>query len=380
MFAHLCTAAAANTPPPAAASGSGSAASNKTHTAAFMKLHANFAGVPIATFENYLRTYIHEYSAINPAPSTPITPGSAATTANTPPPAAASGSGESESKSESDEEEEEEDEEEEEEDEEEGEEEEEGEGEGEGEEEKQEDAADPAAATNTAIPGASTSGDHPPSPAAAHVTDDDDSKESPPPIAAKDKKGDSSIFSAPAAADGDAAAAAAAAGAADAGVLRRRDGLRQNPTQTPIITDPNQQKIPYYGPKQTGTGENIKYYIVTGQEDDKQYIEINGNDNELKNPVNKKKMDKIEFTDITEYIQSNDNDVRVFNDNGNLMEGKFKVTKVTGTGNGRFTYMVTKDGKTQTVEDYQVIPDTPTDVAGGSKKGRNKTLKKRNKK
>ena len=91
-------------------------------------------------------------------------------------------------------------------------------------------------------------------------------------------------------------------------------------------------------------------------------------------------MDKIEFTDITEYIQSNDNDVRVFNDNGNLMEGKFKVTKVTGTGNGRFTYMVTKDGKTQTVEDYQVIPDTPTDVAGGSKKGRNKTLKKRNKK
>ena len=53
---------AANTPPPAAASGSGSAAINNMYTSAFMNLHANFNNVSIEDFKNYLRTYITESS------------------------------------------------------------------------------------------------------------------------------------------------------------------------------------------------------------------------------------------------------------------------------------------------------------------------------
>jgi hypothetical protein len=130
-----------------------------------------------------------------------------------------------------------------------------------------------------------------------------------------------------------------------------------------------------YGPFQSGTGGNIKYYIKTtrsgsGMDKPDIYLNNKGDQVTLKSQVT---------SDLQPILPEHLETVKIADKGENV----YKVDKridFEGDGEGRFKYIINNevDGKKEFF-DYEVEPAEPV-VAGGSKKGRNKTLKKRNKK
>ena len=126
-----------------------------------------------------------------------------------------------------------------------------------------------------------------------------------------------------------------------------------------------------YGPVQHRNkyGHNIDYYIKTRWKGKDSYINNKGRYIELGESVINSLQPIL--------LDSLESQVKIIGQGDNVYN---VVNKNPIVGEGRFMYTVQKPGSTEqtTVPDYQVIPATP--MKGGSKKGRNKTLKKRSKK
>ena len=125
-----------------------------------------------------------------------------------------------------------------------------------------------------------------------------------------------------------------------------------------------------YGPVQHWNkhGHNIDYYIKTRWNSKDKYINNTGNYIELDERV---------INSLQPILPEDLQTVKIIGQGDNVYN---VVNKKPFAGEGRFKYIIDSevDGKKE-FNDYEVEPAEPV-VAGGSKKGRNKTLKKRNKK